>query len=185
MINSNDVPDTVALSYDREHKTQPDWQAAHDHAKTTEDPGALSATIERVKDLWENPGETPNAVKVSCRDAEILAIGGADHPKAVEDRESIEMFCDSRAAVVAGFDGPLAAGTRDCRFAWWLTPEVIWAEIEESEDMNPADFAQQAIEEAIMEMVNNNDWAYQQFNEMRQDIIEMARRNSITTTNVA
>ncbi len=182
MIKHNDVPDTVALSYDREHRKDPDWQAAHAHARTNETPKALSAAIKRVRTLWENPEKSSSAVKVTCRDAEILAVGGDELPEAIEDRRMVEMFSRSGTALAAGFDGPLAAGTRDSRFAWWLTPDVIWTEIEESEETNPADFTQQAIEEAIKEMVTNNDWAYDQFNEMRQDIIENARRTRSTTT---
>lgn len=169
--SKDEVPATIALTWDLEHESNPDWKAmknAHPDQETV-------AIIDTVKRLWDTSTAPAYAVRVKARDGRILAVGGGDDPAAVSDRRAVQQFKDRGIATEAGFDGKMAGGTRDNQFAWWLTPGVIWQEISENEELDEGDFDQPQIEEAIRNLINHNDWAWGQFNEMRNTIVDDAR----------
>lgn len=179
MKNSiTEVPDAVALTYDRDHKNTPDWEAIK-AAANEKHPGLNTDTvIDRVQTLWETPEKFAHASKLRIRDGHSLVIGGGNTKTASEDRKVVAQFKELGVHAKAGFDGVSACGTWDGQFAWWLTPAEIWNEIEESEIHDPADFEQGAIEDAVRHMTGNTDRSWEMFNEMRQDVINDAEHRS-------
>lgn len=170
------VPKTIALSYDRE-RNPIDWpqikaQVMNDHLNLD-----YLAIVNRVQDLWEHPEKRNHTTKVTVRAAEVLAVGGCDD-QALNDRRAIQAFKDLRIHEKAGFDGVLATGTWDSQFAFWLTPGDLISLIEDGEDHDLADFDPEAIEAAARDMVSANDWAYTTFSEMRDEVIEDAKRRT-------
>lgn len=171
------VPSSLALSYDTDHTNPPDWaeikaRAMNDHLRLD-----LLAIVNIVEDLWKHPEKRDYTTKVRVRSADVLTIGGSTH-QAFIDRRAVQIFEDLGIHVKAGFDGVLAAGTWDCQFAFWLTPKDLSDLIEDGDDHDLAGFEPEAIEAAVRDMTGNNDWAYSTFNQMRDDVIEDAKRRS-------
>ena len=177
MENSN-TTDAVAITLDRDHENGPDWTAIRQAAKEQDQHPDGPRIVDRVRELWENPERFTHVSKVMVRDGHTLVVGGGNTATAINDRETVGKFKELGIHEKAGFDGRWAGGTWDSQFAWWFTPREIWAEIEENDAYDPADFDQQAIEDAARRMTGNTDSAWQMFDEMREDVINNAAYRS-------
>lgn len=175
------IPETIALTYDTDHSEPPNWQMIEEQAVSRNPDKATAEVTEivgRTRELWDHPDRQVHTTMVTARNGHVLSVGGGDDFDATQDRATVQKFKLLNVHEQAGFDGTLAAGTRDSQFAWWLTPTVIWEAIAEG-DYQFDDFDQEAIEDAIRSLTSNNDWAYGEFCGMRKAIIEDAAERTL------